>query len=151
MMTRVPFPAPVCAIISVWLSGFEVIGAPWIKANELCAVLREQNFPGVLFEPIAFTPTEDQYKGEVCNGVHIILTDRDVVKPFDLFLTAFQFLSTHYGKQFKPEWEEIRVVTGSTLLHQAADNQLPWDALPALYRQSLQRFEEAIRPYLLYN
>jgi uncharacterized protein YbbC (DUF1343 family) len=130
---------------------FELIGAPWIKENELCATLREKNFPGVLFEPVTFTPTDDAFKGQLCRGVRIIVTDRDVAQPFALFLTAFQFLSTHNAAEFKPEWEEVRVMTGSNLLRDAAEKRIPWDALPALYNQSLQRFEEAIQPYLLYN
>ncbi len=130
---------------------FELIGAPWIKANELCAVLREKNFPGLLFEPVSFTPTEDAFKDQLCHGIRIIVTDRDAVRPFALFLTIFQFLVTHNAAEFKPEWEEVRVVTGSNLLRDAAEKRIPWETLPALYDQSLQRFEEAIRPYLLYN
>ncbi len=114
-------------------------------------MLREKNFPGLLFEPVSFMPTEDAYKGELCHGVRIIVTDRDAVRPFTLFLTMFQFLVTHNSSEFKPEWEEVRVMTGSNLLRDAAEKRIPWETLPALYDQSLQRFEEAIRPYLLYN
>jgi uncharacterized protein YbbC (DUF1343 family) len=129
---------------------FESIGAPWIKANELCAVLRAKNFPGLLVEPATFTPAEDIYKGELCHGVRFIVTDRDALRPFAVFLTAFEFLITH-NPEFKPEWEEERVMTGSNLLRDAAEKRVPWENLPALYKQSLDRFEDAIRPYLLYN
>jgi uncharacterized protein YbbC (DUF1343 family) len=130
---------------------FEVIGAPWVKSNELVAALRAQKLPGLLFEPVSFTPTADVYKGELCHGVRILVTERNLARPFAVFLTAFQYMITQHAGQFKPEWEEVRIVTGSNYLRDASEGRLTWDSLPALYQQSLDRFEEAIRPYLLYN
>ena len=42
-------------------SPFEVIGAPWIEPYGLVAALNDLRLPGVRFEPVAFTPTDDVY------------------------------------------------------------------------------------------
>lgn len=130
---------------------FEVIGAPWLNASQLCAVLREKNFPGMVFEQVEYTPVDDIYKGQSCHGVHFIVTNRDEIRAFALFLTIFQFIATHHPADFKPNWEEVRIVTGSNLLKDAMEKRISWDDLPSLYTQSLHIFEEAIKPYLLYN
>ncbi len=56
---------------------FEVLGAPWIKGEALAAALTALALPGVRFVPTTFTPNASAYQGQACQGVRVILTDRE--------------------------------------------------------------------------
>ena len=43
-------------------SPFEVVGAPWIEPYGLVAALNDQRLPGVRFEPVVFTPTNERLR-----------------------------------------------------------------------------------------
>jgi len=62
-------------------SPFEQLGAPWIDGPRLAAELNRRSLPGVRFYPITFTPTASRYANELCQGVFIIVTDRERMKP----------------------------------------------------------------------
>jgi uncharacterized protein YbbC (DUF1343 family) len=129
---------------------FEVIGAPWMNAKALTSYLRGRNFPGLLFEETQFTPTKDLYAGQVCQGVRIIVTDRNAASPFEVFVTAFLYLSQNQADAFKPEWEEVRVVTGSNRLKEAAAGGWRLEDLIAYYRDRAAEFAKSAAPFRLY-
>ena len=60
---------------------FERVGAPWIDGVQLAEALNARNLPGIRFYPILFTPTSSVYKGEECQGVYFIISDRNALKP----------------------------------------------------------------------
>jgi uncharacterized protein YbbC (DUF1343 family) len=129
---------------------FEIFGAPWIKGKGLSAFLRGKNFPGVLFEPIVFTPSSDIYSGQTCEGVRIIVTDRNALRPLEIFVHAFLYVIKEYPKDFKPEWEEVRVVTGSDHLKQVVDGASTTEDLFRQYGESVHLYLNDVSPYYLY-
>ena len=58
---------------------FQLIGAPWIDAVELSNYLNARYIAGVRFVPVIFTPATGTYARQQCNGVHIIITDRETL------------------------------------------------------------------------
>ena len=60
---------------------FKVVGAPWISAQEFARQLNAQGLSGVSFVPFHFSPQYGLYKGELCGGVLIRITDPSVYKP----------------------------------------------------------------------
>jgi uncharacterized protein YbbC (DUF1343 family) len=60
---------------------FEQVGAPWINGVLLADTLNARAVPGVRFYPVTFTPTASKFAKEECDGVFMIITDRDVVRP----------------------------------------------------------------------
>lgn len=60
---------------------FEHVGAPWIDGIRLSEALNARNIPGVRFYPVQFTPTSSKFAKEECEGVFIVITDRDAVRP----------------------------------------------------------------------
>jgi uncharacterized protein YbbC (DUF1343 family) len=129
---------------------FQIFGAPWINGKALAAYLREKNIPGVLFEPVQFSPSDDIYKGEECNGVKIIVTDRNRVRPFRIFVYSFLYLIQTYPNDFKPIWEEIRVVTGSDALRQTAEGYLSPEDLFKQYNEIIESFQNDASAFYLY-
>ena len=60
---------------------FEHIGAPWIDGVRLAEALNARAIPGVRFYPEQFTPNASKFANELCQGVFIVVTDRNAVRP----------------------------------------------------------------------
>ncbi len=60
---------------------FEHIGAPWIDGMRLAEALNARSIPGVRFYPEQFTPTASKFANESCQGIFIVVTDRNAVRP----------------------------------------------------------------------
>lgn len=60
---------------------FEHIGAPWIDGMRLSEALNARGIPGVRFYPVQFTPSSSKFAKEECEGVFIVITDRNAVRP----------------------------------------------------------------------
>ncbi len=58
---------------------FEVVGAPWVSAKRLAAYLNERDIAGVRFVPIMFMPTSGPYVHQECEGVQIVVINREVL------------------------------------------------------------------------
>ncbi|MFX3636215.1 MAG: exo-beta-N-acetylmuramidase NamZ domain-containing protein [Candidatus Pristimantibacillus sp.] len=66
---------------------FEMIGAPFIQAQQLADEMNAKRIPGVRFRPVHFKPTSSKHNGELCGGVQIYITDIQVMKPLEVGLT----------------------------------------------------------------
>jgi uncharacterized protein YbbC (DUF1343 family) len=60
---------------------FEHVGAPWIDGARLADALNQRNLPGVRFYPVSFTPSSSKFANQLCQGVFIVITDRQAVRP----------------------------------------------------------------------
>jgi uncharacterized protein YbbC (DUF1343 family)/CubicO group peptidase (beta-lactamase class C family) len=60
---------------------FEHLGAPWIDGPKLADALNARQIPGVRFYPVRFTPTSSKFANEECQGVFMIVTDRNALRP----------------------------------------------------------------------
>jgi len=128
---------------------FELVGAPWVKSRELAAYLNARGIPGVRFVPVTFTPTASVYGGQACQGVNIILTDRNGLDAPELGMELAAALHRLYASDFKIErMTEILV------------NQAAFDALVAGqdprriaqdWQDGLEKFEKVREKYLIYK
>ena len=80
---------------------FEVVGAPWIKGRELAAYLNARAIQSVRFVPIAFTPNTSNYSGQRCEGVNILLFDRNTFDAPELGIELASALHTLYPNDYK--------------------------------------------------
>lgn len=60
---------------------FEQFGAPYIDGRLLAHELNAAGIPGLRFIPTTFTPTVRHFKGLECQGVYILVTDRESLDP----------------------------------------------------------------------
>src|SRR5271154_3574856 len=81
---------------------FELLGAPWIHSEAFATDLNRRMIPGVRFEPSKFTPESGLYRGEPCEGVRIILTDRNVFQPMQMGIEIASSLEKMYPQNFEP-------------------------------------------------
>jgi uncharacterized protein YbbC (DUF1343 family) len=79
---------------------FELFGAPWIDAPELCAHLNAQKLPGVYFREHYFEPTFHKYARQICGGAQIHVLDREAFLPFETTVQILRYLFGRYPKDF---------------------------------------------------
>jgi uncharacterized protein YbbC (DUF1343 family) len=82
---------------------FEVLGAPWIKSRELTAYLNARGIQSVRFVPIVFTPASSNFAGERCEGVNLIVLDRNTLDSPELGIELASALHKLYPNDFKME------------------------------------------------
>ncbi len=82
---------------------FEVVGAPWIKGRELAAYLNGREIQSVRFVPITFTPSSSNFAGERCEGVNLMVLDRNTLDSPELGIELAAALHKLYPNDFKLE------------------------------------------------
>lgn len=60
---------------------FELIGAPFINADEYAQALNDLELDGVIFRPAYFTPTFSKNANQLNAGVQIHITDKETFRP----------------------------------------------------------------------
>jgi uncharacterized protein YbbC (DUF1343 family) len=128
---------------------FELIGAPWIKADELAAYLCERQIPGVDFEPATFTPVGHLFEGETCHGVRIILKDRDQLDAVGLGIELLAALRQLYPAEF--EFDKALLMVGSRAVMQSIRDGHDPAAIVADWHPPLEAFKQRRENYLLYS
>jgi uncharacterized protein YbbC (DUF1343 family)/CubicO group peptidase (beta-lactamase class C family) len=128
---------------------FEWIGAPWIKARELAEYLNARAISGVRFVPVSFIPSASNYSEELCQGVSIVLLDRNTLDAPELGLELASALHKLYPKDFKME----RMI--ELLVNQAAYDALAAGQDPRRvaedWREAVEKFVEMREKYLIYK
>jgi uncharacterized protein YbbC (DUF1343 family) len=128
---------------------FEVFGAPWVDERKLAARLNSLGLEGIRFLPYRFTPDASKHKGKACGGVQIVLTDRNAFDPLETGLSIARELKLLFGTAFDID----RV--NNLLFHKASVERAKASTGPERYtpiwKDSLARFLEARRTYLLYE
>jgi uncharacterized protein YbbC (DUF1343 family)/CubicO group peptidase (beta-lactamase class C family) len=94
---------------------FEVVGAPWIKGREFAAYLNGRSIQSVRFVPVVFTPSASNYAGERCEGVNLILLDRNTLEAPELGIELASALYKLYPNNFKLEKMSDLLVNQSVL------------------------------------
>jgi uncharacterized protein YbbC (DUF1343 family) len=128
---------------------FEVVGAPWVKGRELAAYLNARGIAGVRFVPVTFTPAAAVYSGQKCEGVNLVLTERNALDAPELGIELAAALQKLYPANFK-------IGRVAELL----GNQAAFDGLMAGedprriaqdWQEELQKFEVMRQKYLIYK
>ena len=128
---------------------FEQIGAPWIDGRELAQYLNKRYLPGVRFIPVTFTPQKPYpYADQVCSGVNILVMNRNVVDMPELGLEIASALHKLYGSQFQLAKIDT-LLANSDVLHALLNGEDP-QRIAEDWQSSVQQFEAARKPYLLY-
>jgi uncharacterized protein YbbC (DUF1343 family)/CubicO group peptidase (beta-lactamase class C family) len=79
---------------------FEQIGAPWIDGLKLAEALNSRGIPGIAFYPVRFTPATSVYANEACQGVFMVITDRDALRPVRVGVEIAAALQTLHRDKF---------------------------------------------------
>jgi uncharacterized protein YbbC (DUF1343 family) len=128
---------------------FELLGAPWIRGEELAAYLNPRAIPGVRFEPEKFTPDSGLYKGELCEGVRMVLTDRNALQVMRMGIEIASALGKLYPGKFDTA-KMIELVGNAATTKRLVDGEDP-AAIVATWTMELEAFRKVRTKYLLYE
>lgn len=128
---------------------FQMFGAPWIHATELSDALNARYVPGVRFVPVRFTPTGGLYKGQMCEGAALVITDRLSVHSMLMGFEIAAALAKLYPDTFQVE--KLMLLTGNAaaigrLEHGDSPNRIFSDE-----DAGLEAFEAVRVKYLIYR
>ena len=94
---------------------FEQIGAPWIDGPALAAALNARSLPGIRFYPVRFTPASSVHANVACQGVFMVVTNREQLQPTRVGMEIASALFTLHGDQFDVKSSERLVGTPAAL------------------------------------
>lgn len=138
---------------------FELVGAPYIEAQEYAAALNSFDLPGVWARACGFQPTFQKHAGRNCGGVQLHITDRNALRPVETGLAVVQQAYRMYPQEFKwkePPYEYVfdknpfDVIAGSGSLRQELTSNVKLSEITASWKSSLQAFEKLRERYFLY-
>ena len=127
---------------------FELLGAPWIVATKLARYLNAREISGVRFVPTSFTPSSSVYAGQKCEGVSLVVTDRDTLDAPELGLEIAAALHHLYADQFKLAGID-GLVRNKTTLDAVTAGRDP-RRIAEDWQEELDKFKTVRAKYLLY-
>jgi uncharacterized protein YbbC (DUF1343 family)/CubicO group peptidase (beta-lactamase class C family) len=128
---------------------FEVVGAPWIDGRALAHHLNARDLPGLRFIPVEFTPAKPSpYGGEACHGVHLLVTERNVVDGPELGIEIAAALHELYPNQFRLE-KMHALLASRAVLDEIAGGDDP-QRIAQGWSEGVEKFEKERAAALLY-
>ena len=127
---------------------FELLGAPWVDASQLAEYLNRRKIDGVRFKQVNFTPERIPFKNQVCQGVQIILADRQALDPTALGIEIASALYHLYPNDFQID-KTLSLIGSRQVLHAIKEGQEP-RSIVLCWQESLQDFQKVRSNYLLY-
>ncbi len=128
---------------------FEVVGAPWVKGREFAAYLNGRGIQSVRFVPVSFTPSSSNYAGERCEGVNLIVLDRNLLDATELGVELASALHKFYPSDFK--LEKVADLLANQPVLQAIEAGEDPRRIVSDWQERLEKFIAIRDRYLLYK
>jgi uncharacterized protein YbbC (DUF1343 family)/CubicO group peptidase (beta-lactamase class C family) len=128
---------------------FEVVGAPWIKAREFATYMNARGIQSVRFVPIIFTPSSSNFAGERCEGVNLIVLDRNTLDSPELGIELASALHKLYPNDFKLE-KMMDLLNNQTVYDAIQSGEDP-RRIAEDWQERLDAFIRMREKYLLYK
>jgi len=138
---------------------FELIGAPYIDADDYAGKLNALSLPGVFFRSGGFQPTFQKHAGVTCGGVQIHVLDRDVFEPvfagvamvklaYDLYPNEFRWKEPPY--EYVYDKNPFDVIAGTNKIREAFEQGIDLDAIAETWKRPLLEFKQLRESFLIY-
>jgi len=136
---------------------FEQIGAPWINSHKLAETMNFCRLPGIYFKPITFTPVTlphaapwNKYRDQDVNGLNLIITDRERLRPLQVMVHLLVALKKHYPAELELRKNLERLI-GIPSFRRSIENLRSPEEILAEWEPGIKAFEKARQKYLLYK
>lgn len=130
---------------------FELIGAPFINANDLADKLNDAKLPGVIFRAAYFTPTFSKHEGELSGGIQIHVNDRESYQPIKTGITIVKAIHDMYPEDFEFLDDNFDRLIGNSWVREKIEQGESVDEIINKWEKELQDFKTLRRDYLLYT
>lgn len=138
---------------------FELIGAPFINANNLTSTLNGLNLDGVSFKPTSFKPNFQKYAYQDCHGIEIQIIDKKRFKPVLTGIAILKTIHDFHPKDFK--WRNkpyefvsdipaIDLLSGDDQLRKDIENKKSLEEIQKDWDVGYEEFLEKRKKCLLY-
>ena len=136
---------------------FEQIGAPWIDSHKLAETMNFFRLPGIYFKPITFTPVAlpqaaawNKYRDQDVNGLSLIITDRDSLRPLQVMVHLLFALKKSYPAELELR-ENLERLIGIPSFRKSIDDLRNPEEILGEWEPGIQAFDKARQKYLLYK
>jgi len=135
---------------------FELVGAPWADGEQVADTLNDLNLPGVRFAPVRFTPgqpgsaVEVKWKGEVCGGIEVDVTDPDAFRPVVTGVTVVRTFRHLYPDLFRWRQAHFDRLTGVVWLREGIEAGHDPLTLAGRWSDQTRQWRQEAIPYRLY-
>lgn len=138
---------------------FELVGAPYIDADELADALKKLNLPGVIFRAVNFLPTFQKHSGKTCGGVFLHVTDRNIFEPVITGIGLVKTIYDLYTDEFKwkePPYEYVYdknpfdVISGTEKVRNFIETGASLEEIKLSWEQDVKDFSVLREKYLIY-
>lgn len=131
---------------------FRCIGAPFINPEELADSLNALNLKGVIFIPAYFKPYASIYKGTLCYGVMLSVTNKETFKPVRTAVAALFKIREMYPDSFSINNKEqplcgINLLFGADFITSNTKNLVQ---IFEIMENDEKKFAAVQKKYLLY-
>ncbi len=138
---------------------FEILGAPYINADDFGNALNNLNLDGVYFRPCVFMPTFQKHAGKACGGVQIHVTERRVFEPvitgiaivktaYDLYRDDFRWKDPPY--EYEHDRNPFDLISGTSKVREAIERGDDLASIQASWETPLAEFKALRERFLLY-
>ena len=139
---------------------FEIVGAPWVRAEAFADRLTAHQLPGVIFRPVVFEPTFQKHHGATCGGCQMHVTDRAVFRPVVTGVALIEELRRARPSSFAwrpPPYEyehrlmPIDILAGSSVMREHMEAGASAETIAQAWRTDEDAFRATRAPFLFYD
>jgi len=133
---------------------FQRIGAPWLNAAAVVAMLRDREIPGVRFYNESFTPvnaSDGKYSGQMIPGIKFVVINRSALQAARVGASLLWAINKTAGARLTIQNRDFDLRFGSPSVREALLRGDDPDVLIDKEYKSAYAFREATRQYLIYR
>jgi len=135
-------------------TAFQILGAPWLKADETVKLLRDRELRGVKFVSEEFTPEnpgDGKYPGQRIPGIRILVTNRNEMQPSRVGAALLWAINKTSAAGLKINDKVFDLRMGAPRVRERLlRGDDPQAVIDREYKAAFD-FREQTRRYLLYN
>ena len=138
---------------------FEIVGAPYIDAQQYADALKSLELAGAVFRPINFLPTFQKHMNQTCGGVFLHILDREIFEPVITGLAMVKTVVDLYPNEFKwknPPYEYVYdrnpfdVIAGTEKIRNMIENGSSVKDIKLSWQKDVEDLENLREQYFLY-
>jgi uncharacterized protein YbbC (DUF1343 family) len=130
---------------------FRWLGAPWLDAERVVREAREARLPGIEFSTQAYTPSKSNFAGVACAGVRLTITDRNALRPVDVFRVLEGSIRRAHPKEFVWRWNEAKRMVGTAKFETLVESGASAKRIKKLFDAGPKDFKKTRERHLLYR
>jgi uncharacterized protein YbbC (DUF1343 family) len=139
---------------------FEIFGAPYLDTNSIKMALAPEAIAGCHLQDYTFRPTFNKWKGELCRGFMIHITDPQVYRSCYMTTDLLRVIVEIHGESFrwkKPPYEyeykktPIDIIVGDLSFRRDLESGIPVSSMAEKWLSDLESYKQWRAPFLLYS